>query len=87
VAKVSALLWRYADLRKVITFDARAHDNLNRYGHLRSSVAQGHQPWGVEVEIDLIGVKAAAKHCKWDHGGRQQVVKPLSTEPLIWGPL
>jgi hypothetical protein len=44
VAKVSALLWRYADLRKVITFDVSACDDLDRHGRLHSGAAQGHQP-------------------------------------------
>jgi hypothetical protein len=44
MAKVSALLWRYADLRKVITFDVCAHDDLDRHGLLCSDAAQGRQP-------------------------------------------
>jgi hypothetical protein len=44
VAKVSALLWRYADLRKVITFDVCARDDLDRHGRLCSDAAQGRQP-------------------------------------------
>jgi hypothetical protein len=64
VAKVSALLWRYADLRKVIIFDVSARDELDRHGRLRSCAAQGRQPCGVEVKINLTGVKAAAKRCK-----------------------
>jgi hypothetical protein len=64
VAKVSVLLWRNADLRKVITFVISARDDLDCHGRLRSGVTHGRQPWGIEVEIDLTGVKAAAKHCK-----------------------
>jgi hypothetical protein len=64
VAKDSALLWRYADLRKVVTFDVSARDDLDRYGRLRIGVVQGCQPWGVKVEIDPTCVEATAKHCK-----------------------
>jgi hypothetical protein len=39
MAKVSALLWCYADLRKVITPDVSARDDLGRHGRLRSDVA------------------------------------------------
>jgi hypothetical protein len=39
MAKVSVLLWRYADLRKVITVDMSVRDDLNRHGHLRSGAA------------------------------------------------
>jgi hypothetical protein len=34
--KVSVMLWRYADLTKVITFDVSACDDLDRHGRLRS---------------------------------------------------
>jgi hypothetical protein len=64
-----------------------ARDDLDRQGRLRSGAAQGRQPWGVEVGIDLTGVKVAAKRYRWDHGGRQRAVDPLSTGSLIWGPL
>jgi hypothetical protein len=79
--------FRYADLRKVITFDASAHDDLDHHGRLHSGAVQGHQTWGVEVEIDQKGVKAAAERCKWDYGGHQRAVETLSTKPLIWGTL
>jgi hypothetical protein len=55
------LLWRYANLRKVITFDVSARDDLDRHGRLRSGAAQARQPWGVEVDIDRIGIEAATK--------------------------
>jgi hypothetical protein len=58
------LLWRYTDLRKVITFDVCAHDDLDCHVRLRSDAAQGCQPRDLEVEIDLTGVKAATKCCK-----------------------
>jgi hypothetical protein len=44
MAKVSALLWRYADLRKVITRDVSSRDDLDRHSRLRNGAAQGHQP-------------------------------------------
>jgi hypothetical protein len=58
------LLWQYANLRKVITFDMSARDDLDRHGRLLSGAAQAREPWGVEVDIDLIGVEAATKCCK-----------------------
>jgi hypothetical protein len=61
MAKVSTLLWRYADLRKVKTPNVSARDDLGLHGRLRSDAAQGREPW---VKIDLTGAKAAAKHCK-----------------------
>jgi hypothetical protein len=44
------LLWLYADLKKVITSDMSARDDLDRHGCLRSGAAQGRRPWGVEVK-------------------------------------
>jgi hypothetical protein len=44
VAKVSALLWCYADLRKVVIPDVSARDYLGRHGRLRSDTAQGRHP-------------------------------------------
>jgi hypothetical protein len=64
VAKVLTLLWRYADLRKVVTFDVSARDDLDHYDRLRIGVVQGCRPWGVKVGIDLTGVEATAKRCK-----------------------
>jgi hypothetical protein len=63
MAKVSALLWRCANLRKVITSDVSTRDDLDRHDRLRSGAAR-RQPWGVEVEIDLTGVKATAERYK-----------------------
>jgi hypothetical protein len=42
--KVLVLLWRYADLRKVITPDVGVRADLDQHGRLRSGVAQGRQP-------------------------------------------
>jgi hypothetical protein len=39
VAKVSMLLWRYADLRKVITSDVGVHADLDQHVCLRSGTA------------------------------------------------
>jgi hypothetical protein len=65
MAKVSALMWHCTELRKVTSStDVNARDDLNRHGRLRSGATQGCQPWGMEVEIDLTGVKAAAKRYK-----------------------
>jgi hypothetical protein len=64
MAKVSVLLSLYADLKKVITPDVSARDDLDCHGRLRSGAAQGRQPWGLEVEIDLTGVKATTERCK-----------------------
>jgi hypothetical protein len=44
VAKVSVLLWRYADLRKVITSDVWVRVDPDQHGHLRSGAAHGSQP-------------------------------------------
>jgi hypothetical protein len=41
MAKVSVLLWHYADLNKVIAPDVGARDDLGRHGRLRSDTAQG----------------------------------------------
>jgi hypothetical protein len=54
------LLWQYANLKKAILSDVEIYAD----GHLHSGAAQGHQPWCVEVEIDLIGYEASAKHYK-----------------------
>jgi hypothetical protein len=43
-AKVSVLLWRYTDLRKVITPDVGVRADLDQHGCLRSGAAQGRQP-------------------------------------------
>jgi hypothetical protein len=64
MAKVSALLWLYVDLNKVMTSEVSARDDLDRHGLLRSGAAQGCQPWVVEVETDLTGVKSTAERCK-----------------------
>jgi hypothetical protein len=85
MAKVSIFLWQYADLKKVIAFDVGVRADLDRHGRLRSGATQGRQPWGVEVEVDLVGYEASAKRCKKDHRGRQWVVEPLSARPLIGG--
>jgi hypothetical protein len=37
-------LQRYTDLRKVITHDVSAHDDLSRHGRMRSDAAWGRQP-------------------------------------------
>jgi hypothetical protein len=39
VAKVLVLLWRYADLRKVITFDVSARDDLDSHDRLCGGAA------------------------------------------------
>jgi hypothetical protein len=52
MAKVSELLWRCADLKKVITFDVSARDDLNHHGLLRSSTAQGRQPYGGRYQLE-----------------------------------
>jgi hypothetical protein len=44
MAKVSTLLRCYADLRKAITHDMSAHDDLGRHSRLRSDAAWGRQP-------------------------------------------
>jgi hypothetical protein len=44
VDKVSVLLWRCADLRKVKVPDVNARDNLSYQGRLRSDAAQGVNP-------------------------------------------
>jgi hypothetical protein len=44
MAKVLVLLWRYADLRKVITSDVSARDDLDHHGRLRSGAVQGRPP-------------------------------------------
>jgi hypothetical protein len=64
MAKVSVLMWHCADLRKVTSTDENAYEDLNRHDRLHSGAAQGRQPSGMEVEIDLMGVKAAAKRYK-----------------------
>jgi hypothetical protein len=64
MAKVSALLWLYVDLNKVMTSEVSVCDDLDRHGLLRSGAAQGRQPWVVEVETDLTGVKSTAERCK-----------------------
>jgi hypothetical protein len=44
VAKVLVLLWRNADLRKVVTSDVSTRGDLDRLGRLRSGRMQGRQP-------------------------------------------
>jgi hypothetical protein len=41
VAKVSVLLWRYADHGKVITSDIEVRADLDRHGFLRSGTSRG----------------------------------------------
>jgi hypothetical protein len=49
------LLWQYADVKKAILFDVGVCADLDRHGRMSSGTVQGRQPWGVEVEINLIG--------------------------------
>jgi hypothetical protein len=64
MAKFSVLSRQYADLKKAITSHVGVRADLDLHGRLRSVAPQGCQPWDVEVEIDLVGYEASAKHCK-----------------------
>jgi hypothetical protein len=59
MAKVSVLPRQYADLNTAIISNVGVRANLDRHSRLRSGTAQGHQPWDVEVEIDLAGYESS----------------------------